>query len=377
MKYYLIAGEASGDLHASRLMRALLQEDPSAQFRFFGGDLMAAAGGTLVKHYKELAYMGFLPVLRHLPTILRNMRRCKADIVEWQPDVLILVDYPGFNLNIASYIHSQTSIPVYYYIAPKIWAWKEHRIRAIKRDIDGLFSILPFEVEYYKKHQYDIHYIGNPTVDEVDEFRRLYTETPEAFRQRYHLSEKPIVALLPGSRAQEIKSNLAVMLTLKNDDVQFVVSAVSSLPPDIYRRFLGDSNYPLIVDDTYALLSHARAAVVTSGTATLETALFAVPQVVAYSIKPGGLALLLKKLFLKVKYISLPNLIADKLCIKELIGSDYNSAALSRELSHLLDDEDCRQQQLTDYKIIAERLGSPGSSVRAAQQMLSLLDKRK
>ena len=285
MKYYLIVGEASGDLHASHLMQALERQDPEADFRFFGGEKMQAVGGTLVRHYRELAYMGFIPVLLHLPTILRNMRQCKDDIRGWKPDVVILVDYPGFNLKIAKYVHAELNIPVYYYISPKIWAWKEYRIKNIKRDVDELFSILPFEVAFFEgKHRYPIHYVGNPTADEVRSFREGYDESPEAFRRRYGLSDKPIIALLAGSRQQEIKDNLPAMIEAATSfpDYQLVLAGAPSIDDGYYRKFIEGQPVTLVHNDTYALLAQSAAALVTSGTATLETALFDVPQVVCY-----------------------------------------------------------------------------------------------
>lgn len=240
MKYYLIVGEASGDLHASRLMQSLMQYDPEAEFRFFGGDLMAKVGGTRVKHYRELAYMGFVPVLLHLPTIFKNMKMCKEDIMRWKPDAVILVDYPGFNLSIAKFVKKNTNIPVYYYISPKIWAWKEWRIKAIKRDVKEMFSILPFEVPFYeKKHNYKIHYVGNPTAEEVDNFRHVYSESKDEFCQRNGLSSKPIIALLAGSRKQEIKDNLPSMLEAARhfEDYQMVVAAAPSITESYYKKF--------------------------------------------------------------------------------------------------------------------------------------------
>lgn len=279
MKYYLIAGEASGDLHASRLMRALKEADAEASFRFFGGDCMAAVGGERVKHYRELAYMGFVPVLLHLGTILSNMKMCKRDIVRWQPDVVILVDYPGFNLGIAKFIKARTDIPVFYYISPKIWAWKEYRIKNIKRDVDELFSILPFEVEFFEnKHNYPIHYVGNPTADEVREFRSGYDG---AFRPY----GKPIIALLAGSRRQEIKDNLPAMIKAAEpfaNNYQLVVAGAPGIDKDYYSRFTRGTSADIVFGQTYPLLANSTAALVTSGTATLETALFHVPQVVCY-----------------------------------------------------------------------------------------------
>ena len=283
MKYYLIVGEASGDLHASHLMASLRKEDAQADFRFFGGDMMSAVGGTCVKHYRELAYMGFVPVLLHLRTIFKNMSMCKQDILNWQPDVVILVDYPGFNLKIAKFVHEQTNIPVYYYISPKIWAWKEWRIKEIKRNVNELFSILPFEVPFFEeKHHYPIHYVGNPTADEVRQFKDEYHETFEQFVTRSNLENKPIIALLAGSRKQEIKDNLPAMIEAVSDlsDYQLVLAGAPSIDDDYYAKYIQGTLVRLVHQDTFALLSHATAALVTSGTATLETALFNVPQVV-------------------------------------------------------------------------------------------------
>ena len=272
MKYYLIVGEASGDLHASRLMRSLKNIDEFAEFRFFGGDLMAAEGGTRVKHYKELAYMGFVPVLMHLGTIFSNMKRCKEDIVKWKPDVVILVDYPGFNLNIAKFLKKKTNIPAYYYISPKIWAWKEWRIRSIKRDIAELFSILPFEVPFFeKKHRYPIHYVGNPTAEEVNEFRSEYHQNFVEFCEENNLDKhRPIIALLAGSRLQEIKDNLPAMIEVAErfEDYQMVLAGAPSIEDSYYEKFLKDTPVKMVRNKTYPLLSHSTAALVTSGTAT-------------------------------------------------------------------------------------------------------------
>ena len=323
MKYYLIVGEASGDLHASHLMAALKEIDSNAQFRFFGGDKMAAVGGEMVKHYRELAYMGFIPVLMHLKTIFANMRLCKQDIVAWQPDVLILVDYPGFNLNIAKYIHSNTKIPVYYYISPKIWAWKEYRIKNIKRDVDELFSILPFEVDFFEgKHHYPIHYVGNPTLDEVSAFQTKHQPDSHHFAMSNGLTDKPIIALLAGSRKQEIKDNLPMMIEAAQSfgDYQMVLAGAPGIDPDYYQQYLKGKEVKLLFNKTYSLLQHADAALVTSGTATLETALFRVPQVVCYYMSFGKIISFLKKMVLSVKYISLVNLIAGKEVVQELVA---------------------------------------------------------
>lgn len=378
MKYYLIVGEASGDLHASHLMSALQAEDPQAEFRFFGGDLMAAVGGTLVKHYKELAYMGFIPVLLHLRTIFANMKRCKEDIVAWQPDVLILVDYPGFNLNIAKFIHARTQIPVFYYISPKIWAWKEYRIKNIKRDIDELFSILPFEVEFFEgKHRYPIHYVGNPTMDEVTAFQAACSETPDEFRLANGLSSKPIIALLAGSRKQEIKDNLPDMIRAAASfpDYQLVLAGAPGISPEYYKEYVGNSDVKIIFNRTYPLLRHAEAALVTSGTATLEAALFRVPQAVCYHTPIGKVIAFLKRHVLKVKYISLVNLIADREVVKELVADTMTVEQVRAELRRILYDEEYRRQMLSGYDYMASRLGEAGAPGRAAKEMVALLEK--
>lgn len=379
MKYYLIVGEASGDLHASHLMAALRRDDPQAEFRFFGGDLMAAAGGCApVKHYRDLAYMGFVPVLLHLRTIFANMAFCKRDIVEWQPDALILVDYPGFNLSIAKYIHARTRIPVYYYIAPKIWAWKEYRIKNIKRDVDELFSILPFEVDFFEgKHQYPIHYVGNPTLDEVVAFRASYKETRQDFFERNGLQAKPVIALLAGSRKQEIKDNLPDMIRAASSfgGYQLVLAGAPGIDADYYQAYIGDADVKVIFGQTYELLSHADAALVTSGTATLETALFRVPQVVCYHTPIGRVIAFLKRHILKVKYISLVNLIAGCEVVRELVADTMTVAQIKTELGRILNDESWRREMLAGYDEVSKRLGEPGAPAKAARLIRSLLAK--
>ena len=378
MKYYLIVGEASGDLHASNLMRALQHEDPQAEFRFFGGDLMKAVGGTCVKHYRELAYMGFIPVLLHLRTIFRNMDFCKKDVEAWQPDVLILVDYPGFNLKIAEYINRHTQIPVYYYISPKIWAWKEYRIKNIKRDVDELFSILPFEVDFFKKHQYPIHYVGNPCVDAVDDFRRKGQETFSEFITANGLEDKPIIALLAGSRRQEIKDNLTRMIEAARSfpQYQFVVAGAPGIEPDFYKRYI-DSSTKIVFGQTYRLLQQAEAALVTSGTATLETALFRVPQVVCYYISAGKLVSFLRRHILKVKYISLVNLIADREVVTELVADGMTVSNIKKELAKIISGGNGRSRMLSEYDRLIGILGEPGASERAAAQITALLKARR
>lgn len=374
MKYYLIVGEASGDLHASNLMRALQHEDPQAEFRFFGGDLMKAVGGTCVKHYRELAYMGFIPVLLHLRTIFRNMDYCKKDVEAWQPNVLILVDYPGFNLKIAEYIKQHTRIPVYYYISPKIWAWKEYRIKNIKRDVDELFSILPFEVDFFKKHQYPVHYVGNPCVDAVDDFRKNGEETFSEFIAANGLENRPIIALLAGSRRQEIKDNLSRMIEAARSfpQYQFVVAGAPGIEPDFYKQYI-DSSTKIVFGQTYRLLQQAEAALVTSGTATLETALFRVPQVVCYYTAAGKLVSFLRRHILKVKYISLVNLIADCEVVTELVADGMTVANIKKELAKIVPGGSGRSLMLSEYDRLIAILGEPGASERAASQITALL----
>ena len=381
MKYYLIVGEASGDLHASNLMKALKEQDAEAEFRFFGGDLMSAVGGTCVKHYKELAYMGFIPVLLHLRTIFKNMERCKQDIVAWRPDVLILVDYPGFNLKIAEYVKKHTDIPIYYYISPKIWAWKEYRIKNIKRDVDELFSILPFEVDFFKGHQYPIHYVGNPCVDAVAHFKDAKAESFLAFAQENALEEKPVIALLAGSRKQEIKDNLPDMLEAAKpfaEKYQLVLAGAPGIDPEYYQKYVNsDVPVKIIFGQTYRLLQQAKAALVTSGTATLETALFRVPQVVCYYIPMGKVISFLRRRILKVKYISLVNLVADKEVVRELVADTMTVANVRAELDALLNDVAYRENMLREYDRMIEILGPAGASRQAASKMIELLSLRR
>ena len=383
MKYYLIVGEASGDLHASHLMQSLKVQDPEADFRFFGGDLMTAVGGTRVKHFRELAYMGFIPVLLHLRTIFKNMDFCKKDIFQWRPDVVILVDYPGFNLNIAKYVHNlntHTLRPqVFYYISPKIWAWKEYRIKNIKRDVDELFSILPFEVPFFEQeHQYPVHYVGNPTADEVRKFRTEYKETTDGFCKRYSIEAKPIIALLAGSRKQEIKDNLPAMIEATRDltdNYQLVLAGAPSIERDYYEKFLADAPVKLIDNDTYSLLMHAQAALVTSGTATLETALFDVPQVVCYETPVPRLIRFAFNHIIKVKYISLVNLIADREIVQELLADRFTVENIRRELMAILPGGSKREQMMADYRLVHKQLGTACAPDNAARLMIEILSK--
>lgn len=381
MKYYLIVGEASGDLHASRLMRSLKKYDELAEFRFFGGDLMAAEGGTRVKHYKELAYMGFVPVLLHLGTIFSSMKRCKEDIVAWKPDVVILVDYPGFNLNIAKFLKKNTLIPVYYYISPKIWAWKEWRIKSIKRDVSEMFSILPFEVPFYEqKHKYPVHYVGNPTAQEVAEFIAGYHQTHEEFCRENNLdSRKPIVALLAGSRLQEIKDNLPAMIEVAErfEDYQMVLAGAPSIEDEYYDKFLEGTPVRVVKNKTYQLLSHTTAALVTSGTATLETALFNVPQVVCYETPLPKLIRFAFNHVLKVDYISLVNLVANKEVVPEMFADKFTIDGIANELYKIMPGQPARERMLAEYQEVLRELGSKVAPDEAASIMVDLLRKHR
>lgn len=381
MRYYLIVGEASGDLHASRLMRSLKKYDELAEFRFFGGDLMAAEGGTRVKHYKELAYMGFVPVLLHLGTIFSNMKRCKEDIVAWKPDVVILVDYPGFNLNIAKFLKKNTLIPVYYYISPKIWAWKEWRIKSIKRDVSEMFSILPFEVPFYEqKHKYPVHYVGNPTAQEVAEFRVGYHQTHEEFCRENNLdSRKPIIALLAGSRLQEIKDNLPAMIEVAErfEDYQMVLAGAPSIEDEYYDKFLEGTPVRVVKNKTYQLLSHTTAALVTSGTATLETALFNVPQVVCYETPLPKLIRFAFNHVLKVDYISLVNLVANKEVVPEMFADKFTIDGIANELYKIMPGQPARERMLAEYQEVLRELGSKVAPDEAASIMVDLLRKHR
>ena len=374
MRYYLIAGEASGDLHASHLMLALKKQDPQAEFRFFGGDLMTVVGGQRVRHYRELAYMGFIPVLLHLPTILRNMKMCKQDISQWKPDAVILIDYPGFNLKIAQYVKAHRICPVYYYISPKIWAWKEYRIKNIKRDVDELFSILPFEVDFFEcKHHYHIHYVGNPTAQEVREFLGKNT-------QRDSHVDKPVIALLAGSRRQEIKDNLPAMLSATahlTDQYNLVLAGAPSVDASYYKPFLEGSAVQLVSNQTYQLLSQATAALVTSGTATLETCMFSVPQVVCYKTPLPLITGFLKRRLLKVPYVSLVNLIARREVVPELVADSFSVDNIRRELESLLPGGSQRERMLSDYEEVHRLLGESHAADEAASIMVNQLKYQK
>ena len=370
MKYYIISGEASGDLHGSNLMKSLYKNEPNAEIRFWGGDLMEQAGGKLVKHYRELAFMGFAEVVMNLRTITKNLAFCKEDIAAFKPDAIIFIDYPGFNLRIAKWAKTQ-GIKTEYYISPQIWAWKENRISAIKRDVDNMYVILPFEKDFYeKKHNYPVHFVGHPLIDAIAN-RTAIDE--HVFRTKHQLSDKPIIALLPGSRKQEISKMLSVMLSMVNDykDYQFVIAGAPSQNYDFYKTFINQDNVAFISNETYDLLSVSYAALVTSGTATLETALFKVPQVVCY--KGSWISYQIGKRVVDLKYISLVNLILDKEVVTELIQGDFNKKRLKKELDLILDDVH-RTTLFNQYFELENKLGGKGASQKTAdliQQQLS------
>lgn len=369
MKYYLVAGEASGDLHASVLMKALAQRDNSAQFRCFGGDRMEAAGGQLVKHYRELAYMGFWPVITHLGTILGGANLCFRDICEWNPDAVILIDYPGFNLSIAKKVH-KLGIPVYYYISPKIWAWKSWRIRNIRRDVDELFSILPFEVDYFRHHNYHIRYVGNPTVDEIEAYKADSSHKPAL-----EDDGRRVVAILAGSRRQEISRNLPIMLeAIKNIDcIRPVLACAPGIEPDFYDGIIGQADIEKVYGNTFGVLESAYAALVTSGTATLETALFDVPQVVCYKVPVSWAAKLIRRLFIKVRFVSLVNLVSYSEVVPELLANEMNADNVRNHLMPLLSDTIERRMQLDGYTQMKILLGPAGAPDRASEQIIGLL----
>lgn len=375
MKYYLIAGEASGDLHASNLMRALKTKDPEADFRFFGGDLMQNVGGTLVKHYREMAFMGFIPVLLNLRTIFKNMAICREDIRRYKPDVVILIDYPGFNLKIAKYVRTVLNIPVHYYISPKIWAWKQYRIKSFRKYVNRMFCIFPFEPDFFARLDYKVDYVGNPTVDSVSAFKEKYTESFSEFADKYALEGKPILALLAGSRRQEIKDNLPTMLAVaaRFPEFQPVIAGAPGIETDYYQSFINDTSARVIFNSTYPLLEHSSLALVTSGTATLETALFRVPQVVCYYTPVGRLVSFVFRHFFHTRYISLVNLVADKEIVQELFGARFSKEAIETELDLLANNAEYRLQMLSGYDHVITHLGAPGASVRTAELIYDAL----
>ena len=367
MKYYIIAGEASGDLHASNLMKAIKLKDPTADFRFWGGDLMQAQGGTLVKHYRDLAFMGFLEVIQNLKTILNNIKLCKKDIKEYQPDILILVDYPGFNLRIAEYAKG-LGIKVIYYISPQLWAWKEGRVETVRNYVDEMLVILPFEKDFYKKHDMEAQFVGHPLLDAIE---GLQPVDSQKFKSENNLNDKEIIALLPGSRKQEVTKMLELMLSVRSyfGDYQFVIAGAPSLEKEFYEQFV-DADVHFVSNKTYDLLRCSKAALVTSGTATLETALLNIPEVVCYrgsriSYEIG------KRLIKNIKYISLVNLIMDREVVTELIQNELNTENLVKELNKILNKEK-REQVLRDYEILRSKLGGSGASYNAAEIIVNL-----
>lgn len=376
MRYFLIAGEASGDLHGSNLVRELKLQDPQAQFRFFGGDLMAAqAGVPPVKHYSEMAFMGFVRVLMNLRKIGRNMEQCKADIVDFKPDVVILIDFVGFNLRIAEFAKS-LGLKTVFYISPKIWAWKQNRIKKIKKYIDKMLTILPFETEFYARFDYPVEYVGNPILDAIEEFRSDDNQTEADFRKANSLTDKPIIGLLAGSRKQEVDFMLPVMIEVSRQfpEYQFVISGAPGLDRDYYTKVIGaDCNIPIVFGQTYNLLKFSRAALVTSGTATLETALFGVPEAVLYRISAPDFLYRIGRKLLKVKWISLANLIVGHEIIRELVQMDCNPRTIADELRKILDDKQYDAEFQRNYAELRQRMGSAGASQRAAQAVIKFV----
>lgn len=367
MRYYLIAGEASGDLHAANLMRQIKELDKEADFRYFGGELMQNEGGVLVKHYRDMAFMGFVAVAMNIRKILNNLKVCKEDIAQYKPDAVILIDYPGFNLKIANYVKHTLKIPVHYYIAPKIWAWKEYRIKNIKRDVDYMYSILPFETDYFANLNYKVDYIGNPTVDELTEMSS-HCESFETFTQKNSLNNKPIIALISGSRVGEIRGTLPIMIeaTKEFTDYQLVVAGAPSINPKLYNDIIGANNVKVVYGATFSVMKHATAALVTSGTATLEAAILDLPQVVCYHVFGGRLTHKIFQHVLKIKYVSLVNLIANRLVVKELLAHHFNAANSKQQLTLILEKKN-RTKMLKDYQQIRGILGSSGAAKNCAE----------
>ncbi len=375
MNYYIIAGEPSGDLHAANLIKALKKGDPNARFRAWGGDRMASQGAEVVKHYKDLAFMGFVEVISNLGTILRNLKFCKKDILSFDPDVLILVDYPGFNLRIAKWAH-RIGIKVFYYISPQIWAWKQSRAIEIRENVDKMFVILPFEKNFYRQFSIKVDFVGHPLLDAIQEENEIRLLEGDNFKINNKLDNRPIIALLPGSRKQEIAEVLHQMLEVITDfpDYQFVIAGVSSINESFYKKVIGSKDVKLTFGKTHDLLHNAAAALVTSGTATLETALLNVPEVVCY--KSSYVSYLIARQVIKVRYISLVNLIMDRMVVKELIQADLNKDNIRNELESLLFDPKKREKVFVDYEALRQILGGHGASEKAASLMLSYLNQK-
>ena len=371
LKLYLIAGEASGDLHAANLMKALRKEDGTIDFRFWGGDLMEKEGGKPVKHIRDLAFMGFIEVVMNLKTILSNIRFCKTDIEVYQPDALVLIDYPGFNLRIAEWAKSK-GIKVYYYISPQVWAWKQNRVFKIKKSVDHLFAILPFEKAFFKKFDYDVEYVGHPLLDAIEQFRATEIDST-SFRETNNLDQRPIIAVLPGSRKQEIRVKLPLMLDALEsfDNYQIVIAGAPALDPDFYTPFISNNRIRIIHGETYNILNAAEIGVVTSGTATLETALFQVPEVVCY--KGSSISYAIAKRLIKIKFISLVNLILDREVVKELIQHECTASNIRREVETIVIGGSKREKMLAEFSTLKKTLGEGGASRQVAQSILKTI----
>ena len=372
MRYFLIAGEASGDLHASNLMRELRKADSNAEFCFLGGDLMQAQGGKMIKHYRQMAFMGFLAVLKNARTVLKNMNDCKQAIIDFKPDVLILVDYPSFNLRMARFAKEKTDTSVFYYISPKIWAWKEFRIKQIKKYVDKMFTIFPFETAFYARHNYAVEYVGNPTVESILT-RPNQHQTFDEFCTENKLSQKPIIALLAGSRKQEISACLPRMMEAASrfPDYQIVIAGAPGINPEFYQAVLKGNKVSIVFGKTYDLLQQSNAAIVNSGTATLETAMVGTPQVVVYHVIFGRLAFAIKDLFIKVKFFSLVNLVAEKEVVKELVAHHFTVENVANELNKLLNDNSYRTDMINEYAEIQKALGGTGAAAKAAKSIIN------
>ena len=372
MKYYIIAGEASGDLHGSNLMKAILRNDPQAEIRFWGGDLMQSVGGTLVKHIRDLAFMGFVEVVANLRTVLKNIALCKKDIVEFHPDAVIFIDYPGFNLKIAKFTHAQ-GFKNFYYISPQVWAWKKGRIKTMRKVLDMMYVILPFEKPFYDRNNVqNVEFVGHPLLDAIAEFDKN-AQLADDFRSRNGLDERPIIALMPGSRKMELRKMMPDMchLAAQHPEYQFVIAGMKLLGSSMYTPYIHSDNVSIVYDQTYPLLKTAFAGVITSGTATLEAALFDLPLVVCY--KANALSVFIAKRFAKVNYISLVNLIADKPVVKELIQNDLNANDLESEFRKITVDETYRQNLQHEYDLLKEQLGGVGASQRTVNSILNYL----
>lgn len=375
MKYYIISGEASGDLHGSNLMKAIIRQDPEAEIRFWGGDLMQSVGGTMVKHIKDLAIMGFVEVVAHLRTVLNNLKFCKQDILNYNPDAVIFIDYPGFNLKIAKFTHSH-GFKNFYYISPQVWAWKKNRIKTMRKVLDKMYVILPFEKPFYDKHNVEnVEYVGHPLLDAVADFNT--TNNSDNFRKQHNLDDRPIIALMPGSRKMELRKMMPAMADLasRHSEYNFVIAGMTLLGDSFYKPFLTSKNVTLVYNQTYLLLQSAFAGVITSGTATLEAALFHLPEVVCY--RANAFTVAIAKRFAKVKYISLVNLIADKPVVRELIQKDLNKNTLETEFSKITKDKNNRMTMIAEFENIEKRLGSQGVSERTAISILKTLRRDK